>query len=69
MPRTLNQLGGIGTFSAVTMGLAVLLAIIFVGVQQEPFGFTGEAPIVTALPVAGTTFVSGNHISRDSSPF
>ncbi|KAJ7168312.1 transmembrane amino acid transporter protein-domain-containing protein [Mycena crocata] len=60
LPRTLNQLSGLGTFSAVTMGIAVLLAIIFAGIQSEPFGYVaGEAPIVTKFPVAGTTFVTG----------
>ncbi|KAJ7702220.1 transmembrane amino acid transporter protein-domain-containing protein [Mycena rosella] len=60
LPRTLNQLSGLGTFSAVTMGIAVLLAIIFSGIQSEPFGYIpGESPIVTNFPVAGTTFVTG----------
>ncbi|KAF4565328.1 amino acid/polyamine transporter 2 family protein [Pleurotus pulmonarius] len=59
LPRTLSQLSILGVFSAVTMGIAVLLAIIFSGTQSEPFGFSGEAPIVTAFPVAGTTYVAG----------
>ncbi|KAJ7785436.1 hypothetical protein B0H14DRAFT_2958689 [Mycena olivaceomarginata] len=61
LPRTLNQLAGLGTFSAVTMGLAVLLAVIFSGIQTHPAGFTTElgAPIVTSVPVPGTTFVLG----------
>lgn len=60
LPRTLNQLSGMGTFSAVTMGLAVLLAIIFAGVQDHPFGFiVGEDPIVTVIPAKGTTYVAG----------
>lgn len=60
LPRTLRGLSEMGTFSAVTMGLAVLLAVIFAGVQDHPFGFIpGEDPIVTAIPVAGTTFVTG----------
>lgn len=59
LPRTLNQLSGLGVFSAVTMGIAVLLAIIFSGVQDHPFGYTGDAPIVTAVPVKGTTYVMG----------
>jgi hypothetical protein len=61
LPRTLNQLAGLGTFSAVTMGLAVLLAVIFSGIQSHPAGFTTElgAPIVTSVPVPGTTFVLG----------
>ncbi|KAJ6583488.1 transmembrane amino acid transporter protein-domain-containing protein [Mycena vulgaris] len=59
LPRTLNQLGGLGTFSAVTMGIAVLLAVIFSGVQSHPAGYNGVAPIVTSVPVPGTTFVVG----------
>ncbi|KAF7294697.1 Protein kinase domain-containing protein [Mycena indigotica] len=60
LPRTLNQLSGLGTFSAVTMGIAVLLAIIFSGVQSEPFGYIpGETPIVTKFPLPGTTFIAG----------
>ncbi|KAK7035767.1 kinase domain-containing protein [Favolaschia claudopus] len=60
LPRTLSQLSGLGTFSAVTMGIAVLLAIIFSGIQDEPFGYVnGEPPIVTKFPAAGTTFVTG----------
>ncbi|KAI0065079.1 hypothetical protein BV25DRAFT_1906208 [Artomyces pyxidatus] len=60
LPRTLNQLSGLGVFSAVTMGLAVLLAIIFSGVQDHPYGYIlGEEPQVTAMPVNGTTYVAG----------
>ncbi|KAF8057583.1 transmembrane amino acid transporter protein-domain-containing protein [Lyophyllum atratum] len=60
LPRTLNQLSYIGIFSAVTMGIAVLLAIIFAGVQSHPAGYIpGSQPIVTTFPVAGTNFVSG----------
>ncbi|TBU40729.1 transmembrane amino acid transporter protein-domain-containing protein [Dichomitus squalens] len=60
LPRTLNELSYLGTFSAITMGIAVLLAIIFAGVEENPFGWTpGADPIVTAWPVKGTTFVAG----------
>jgi hypothetical protein len=49
-----------GTFSAVTMGIAVLLAIIFAGVQDHPFAYvTGSEPIVTVIPIKGTSFVLG----------
>lgn len=42
------------------MGIAVLLAIIFAGVQEHPFGYiAGEEPIVTVIPVSGTTYVMG----------
>jgi hypothetical protein len=49
-----------GVFSAATMGLAVLLSIIFAGVQKHPFGYIlGQEPIVTVIPVKGTTYVAG----------
>ncbi|KAK1232882.1 hypothetical protein PQX77_003995 [Marasmius sp. AFHP31] len=60
LPRTLRQLAHMGTFSAVTMGIAVLLAIIFAGIQDHPAGYKeGEEPIVNAFALPGTTFVSG----------
>ncbi|KII84890.1 hypothetical protein PLICRDRAFT_57399 [Plicaturopsis crispa FD-325 SS-3] len=60
LPRTLDKMSYLGTFSAATMGLAVLLAMIFAGVQDHPFGYiVGQEPLVTAFPVKGTTYVSG----------
>ncbi|KAJ7843257.1 transmembrane amino acid transporter protein-domain-containing protein [Mycena leptocephala] len=59
LPRTLNQLGGLGTISAISMAIAVLLGVIFSGLQSHPADFTGETPIVTILPVPGTTYVLG----------
>ncbi|KAK7438609.1 hypothetical protein VKT23_017943 [Stygiomarasmius scandens] len=60
LPRTLEQMSGMGVFSAVTMGIAVLLAIIFAGIEGHPFGYTpGDEPLVTVIPVRGTSFVSG----------
>ncbi|KAK7047766.1 hypothetical protein VNI00_006094 [Paramarasmius palmivorus] len=48
------------TFSAVTMGIAVLLAIIFAGIQDHPFGYiAGDEPIVTVISLPGTTYVAG----------
>jgi hypothetical protein len=61
LPRPLSQLSGLGTFSAATMGIAVLLAIVFSGIQDHPAGYVaGEAPIVTKWPVPGTGFVGGS---------
>ncbi|EGN97583.1 hypothetical protein SERLA73DRAFT_184341 [Serpula lacrymans var. lacrymans S7.3] len=60
LPRTLSQLSWLGTISAGFTAIAVLLAIVFSGVQDHPFGFiTGQDPIVTAFPIKGTTYVSG----------
>lgn len=57
-------MSGLGIFSAVTMGIAVLLAIIFAGIQDHPFGFIdGQEPLVTRLPVPGTTYVAGSSLS------
>jgi hypothetical protein len=67
------MLSKLGTVSAIFTFLSVLLATIFASVQKEPAGYdprpsytnangvltVGGAPIVTAIPVAGTTFVAG----------
>ncbi|KAH7886490.1 transmembrane amino acid transporter protein-domain-containing protein [Phlebopus sp. FC_14] len=64
LPRTLDQLSWLGSLSAAFTGLAILLAIIFAGIQDHPFGYVpGQEPIVTAFPVIGTTFVSGKCMS------
>ncbi|KAK4446828.1 amino-acid permease [Podospora aff. communis PSN243] len=61
LPRTFNMLSKIGTASAIFTFVSVLLAAVFAGVQKKPAGYDlvllGE-PIVTAFPVAGTTFVA-----------
>ncbi|KAI1335144.1 amino-acid permease [Xylariaceae sp. FL0016] len=73
LPRTFSVLAKLGTASAAFTFISVLLAAIFVGIQDHPAGYnatpttdptTGEAlpsgePIVTAIPIIGTTFVSG----------
>jgi hypothetical protein len=42
------------------MFIAVMLLIIFSGIQDHPAGYIpGEEPIVTSIPIKGTTFVSG----------
>ena len=47
------------------MGIAVLLAIIFAGIEDKPFGYTPELgePKATLFPVKGTTFVQGEYQS------
>ncbi|EAQ86373.1 hypothetical protein CHGG_07626 [Chaetomium globosum CBS 148.51] len=59
LPRTFDMLSKIGTASAFFTFVSVLLATIFAAIQSEPAGFDGTAPIVTASPVLGTTFVNG----------
>ncbi|KAI1854632.1 hypothetical protein JX265_007499 [Neoarthrinium moseri] len=61
LPRTFDMLSKLGTASAIFTFISVILATIFAAIQSQPAGFTEAlgAPIVTAVPVAGTTFVSG----------
>ncbi|KAI1085808.1 transmembrane amino acid transporter protein-domain-containing protein [Whalleya microplaca] len=72
LPRTFSMLSKIGTASALFTFISVILATIFAGIEDHPAGFladpatdpdTGAAlpfgnPIVTAIPIAGTTFVA-----------
>ncbi|EJD38616.1 hypothetical protein AURDEDRAFT_72034 [Auricularia subglabra TFB-10046 SS5] len=61
LPRPLAQLSGLGTFSAATMGLAVLFAIVFAGVQGKPNGYSVELgePIVHMFAPPGTSYIAG----------
>ncbi|KAI5868121.1 amino-acid permease [Durotheca rogersii] len=70
LPRTFSMLSKLGSASALFTFISVILATIFAGVQSHPAGFSSEPsttnpklpygdPIVTAIPIAGTTFVAG----------
>ncbi|KAG5643997.1 hypothetical protein DXG03_009287 [Asterophora parasitica] len=60
LPRTLSQMSYVGFFSTVTMAIAILLTIIFAGVQKHPSGYIpGSEPIVSLFPPAGTGFIGG----------
>lgn len=72
LPRTFEMLSKLGTASAFFTFISVILATVFAAVQANPANFhespgtspAGAAlpfgsPIVTAIPIAGTTFVSG----------
>jgi hypothetical protein len=73
LPRTFNTLSKAGAVSAFFTFISVLLAAIFAGAEDHPNGYTptpshyntkgvfvpGGAPQVLAVPIAGTTFVSG----------
>lgn len=61
LPRTFSTLSKIATFSALFTFISVILAVIFTAIEDHPAGYTPAKgdPIVTAVPVAGTTFVSG----------
>ncbi|KAH6718972.1 transmembrane amino acid transporter protein-domain-containing protein [Leptodontidium sp. MPI-SDFR-AT-0119] len=72
LPRTFSALSRLATVSAFFTFISVLLAAIFAGIEAHPAGYNpdpnfvdpvtgiqGGEPIVTATPVAGTTFVLG----------
>ncbi|KAK4124532.1 amino-acid permease [Parathielavia appendiculata] len=62
LPRTFDMLSKLGTASAFFTFVSVLLAVIFAAVQSHPAKYdpdVGGDPTVTAVPVLGTTFVSG----------
>ncbi|KAL6702326.1 transmembrane amino acid transporter domain-containing protein [Trichoderma pleuroticola] len=61
LPRTFSMMSKLGTASAIFTFISVLLATIFAGVQNKPAGYNAAlgSPIVTAIPVKGTTFVNG----------
>lgn len=61
LPRTFSGLSKAATLSAIFTFVSVILAVIFSAIEDHPAGYTaaqGE-PKVTAIPVVGTTFVSG----------
>lgn len=67
LPRTFDTLSKIATFSAFFTFISVLLAAIFAGIEDHPYGYNtggktgalvGE-PTVLVVPAKGTTFVSG----------
>ncbi|KAB8238903.1 hypothetical protein ETB97_003916 [Aspergillus alliaceus] len=61
LPRTFSTLSKVATFSALFTFISVMLAVIFTAIEDHPAKYTSAKgdPIVTAVPVAGTTFVSG----------
>ncbi|CAM1500556.1 Fc.00g097180.m01.CDS01 [Cosmosporella sp. VM-42] len=62
MPRTFSMMAKLGTASAIFTFISVVLAALLQGVQKHPALYdplTLGEPIVTALPVKGTTFVNG----------
>ncbi len=60
LPRTFSQLTSMSVFSAACMFIAVLLCIIFHGIQDHPAGYPkfGEPTWGSGAP-KGTTFIDG----------
>lgn len=60
LPRTFSHMSWVGIFAAITMFIAVLLSMIFAGIQDHPEGYEVGTPVHWNLwPVEGTTYVSG----------
>ncbi|KAF2669066.1 putative amino acid transporter [Microthyrium microscopicum] len=64
LPRTLNHVSFMSMFSSVCMGIAILLFLIFAGIENAPgTGYDGvypaDGPVKTyAFPLPGTTWVA-----------
>lgn len=59
LPRTFSSMSIVGYFSAITMFVAVILAMVFCATQAHPFGYEEGTPVVYHLwPVKGTSYVS-----------
>ncbi|KAI5780534.1 transmembrane amino acid transporter protein-domain-containing protein [Geopyxis carbonaria] len=60
IPRTFSSLAHAATFSAVTMFIAVVLAMGFAGSENHPAGYTEGTPVHWNLwPAKGTSYVLG----------
>lgn len=59
LPRTFSAMSWVGYFSAATMFIAVVLAMVFAGVQDHPDKFDGTPVVFRAFPAEGTSFVDG----------
>ena len=57
VPRTFSSLSWVGYFSAVTMFISVILAMVFAGVQTHPHGYDGTPMTYHLFPKKGTTYV------------
>ncbi|KAI9932558.1 hypothetical protein ASPWEDRAFT_122767 [Aspergillus wentii DTO 134E9] len=57
-PRTLHHVSFISMFSAACMGIAILLFLVFAGIEKAPLESTAAGPVRTyAFPLPGTTWV------------
>lgn len=58
LPRTFSSMSVIGYFSALTMFIAVVLAMAFAGVQEHPNGYEALIPVKWNLwPAEGTKYI------------
>lgn len=60
LPRTFSHLSFVGYFSAGTMFIAVILSMIFAGIQDHPNNYDPSLSITYSLwPAKGTTYAAG----------
>lgn len=59
MPRTFSGMSHLATFSAATMFIAVILCMVFAGIQDHPAGWDGTPVTYRLIPEKGTTFAAG----------
>jgi hypothetical protein len=60
LPRTFSSLSQIATFSAFFTFVSVIMATIFIGIEDHPVGYPKKGePTFHLIPLPGTTFVSG----------
>ncbi|PYH37655.1 amino acid transporter [Aspergillus neoniger CBS 115656] len=57
-PRTLHHVSFMSMFSAACMGIAILLFLIFAGIEKAPLDYPTDGPVRTyAFPLPGTSWV------------
>lgn len=59
LPRTFAEMSWVGYFSAITMFIAVILAMVFAGIEEHPGHYTGLPIKYRLFPEEGTTYVAG----------
>ena len=66
LPRTLNHVSIMSIGSAVAMAIAIILSLVFAGIEAGPlYGYNGDYPTLgpvvtsTSLPGGGPGFVPG----------
>ncbi|EDK40537.1 hypothetical protein PGUG_04635 [Meyerozyma guilliermondii ATCC 6260] len=58
LPRTFSSMSSVAYFSAITMFIAVILAMVFAGIEDHPGHYTGLPVKYRLFPEKGTTYVA-----------
>lgn len=59
IPRTFAGMSHLASFSAATMFIAVILCMVFSGIQTHPAGYDGSPITWRLIPAKGTDFATG----------